>query len=70
MKPAYESSKSMRIAFKRIALLLMCFYSLSAQSSDRYKPQSNISLLRSLDAGYVIIGASHTKTLMMFNELI
>jgi len=50
----------------------------NVQASDRYKPQSNLSLLRSLERGYMIIGTTHTNDVndlqlvdieRLFNEL-
>lgn len=47
----------------RQLLILWVFLILTgpAFAGDNYKPQSNISLLRSLDAGYMIIGTTHTN---------
>jgi hypothetical protein len=47
----------------RQLLILWVFFIFTgpALAGDNYKPQSNISLLRSLDAGYMIIGTTHTN---------
>jgi hypothetical protein len=61
-----------------VVTLLVLGVCLNVQANDRYKPTSNLSLLRSLDRGYMIIGTTHTNDVndlqlvdieRLFNEL-
>jgi hypothetical protein len=61
-----------------VVTLLVLGVCLNVQANDRYKPISNLSLLRSLDRGYMIIGTTHTNDVndlqlvdieRLFNEL-